>query len=129
MSIVGVGVDIAAVSRFERILERHGDRFVARICRDGEMRQRHPNRKAQHLGGLFAAKEAVLKALGTGWGQGLGFLQVEVTREAGGRPSIQLHGPAARRAQELGATRVHVSITHDHGIAAAIAVLEREAAE
>lgn len=129
MRIAGVGVDIAAVSRFERILERHGERFITRICRPGEMRDQHPNRRAQHLGGLFAAKEAVLKALGTGWDQGLGFLQVEVTRDPGGRPTIRLHGPAARRARELGASRVHVSITHDRGIAAAIAVLEREDAE
>ncbi len=129
MSIAGVGVDIAAVSRFERILERHGERFIARICRPGEMRHQQPNRRAQHLGGLFAAKEAVLKALGTGWDRGVGFLQVEVTREAGGRPTIQLHGAAARRAHDLGASRVHVSITHDRGIAAAIAVLERASGE
>jgi holo-[acyl-carrier protein] synthase len=129
MGIAGVGVDIAAVSRFERALERHGERFIARICRPGEMRHRHPNRRAQHLAGLFSAKEAVLKALGTGWDQGLGFLQVEVTRESGGQPSIRLHGPAALRARELGAQRVHVSITHDDGIAAAIAVLEMEGGE
>ncbi|MDH3404152.1 MAG: holo-ACP synthase [Acidobacteriota bacterium] len=127
MSVRGVGIDVAAIDRFERILERHGGRFVDRICRPGEMRQRHPRGRAQHLAGLFAAKEAVLKALGTGWDQGLGFRDVEVTREAGGRPAILLHGAAARRARELGTLRVHVSITHDRGIAAAVAVLEGEA--
>ena len=125
MSISGVGIDIVSIGRFERILERHGERFVERICRPGEERSVATSARAQHLGGLFAAKEAVLKALGTGWDQGLGFRQVEVHREAGGRPAIRLHAAAAALAASLGVSRVHISITHDHGIAAAIAVLER----
>jgi holo-[acyl-carrier protein] synthase len=124
MSIAGIGVDVVAIDRLERILERHGERFVERICLPGEERATAGHR-AQHLGGLFAAKEAVLKALGTGWDQGVGFRQIEVTRQPTGGPAIRLHGRAAERAAHLGAARVHVSITHDRGIAAAIAVLER----
>jgi len=124
MGIRGVGVDIVGVSRFERLLERHGERFVAKICRPGEERLKSPSQRAQHLAGLFAAKEAVLKALGTGWDKGLAFRQVEVTHLPGGRPEIRLHDAAAELMNKLGGLRMHVSITHDDGIAAAIAVLE-----
>jgi len=124
VSIAGVGIDIVSVGRFERILERHGDRFVDRICLPGEARPGPPAARAQHLSGLFAAKEAVLKALGTGWDKGLGFRQVEVRREGGGRPTIRLHDAAAELATSMGVVRVHISITHDHGIAAAMALLE-----
>jgi holo-[acyl-carrier protein] synthase len=78
----------------------------------------------QHVGGLFAAKEAVLKALGTGWGSGAWFRDVEVVREPGLGPTIRLHDGALRRARELGVERIHVSITHERAHAAAIAVLE-----
>jgi len=124
MSIRGVGVDIVGVSRFERILARHGERFVSRICRAGEVRTTIPSQRAQHIAGLFAAKEAVLKALGTGWDRGLGFRQVEVVRDEGGRPGIRLHDNAATAMSDLGGHQIHISITHDGGIAAAIAVLE-----
>jgi len=124
MSIAGIGIDIVSIARFEQILARHGDRFLARISRPEEVRPVAATQRAQHVSGLFAAKEAVLKALGTGWDQGLAFRQIEVRREAGGRPSIRLHDAAAELATRLGVARVHVSITHDHGMAAAVAVLE-----
>jgi holo-[acyl-carrier protein] synthase len=78
----------------------------------------------QHVGGLFAAKEAVLKALGTGWSGGVWFRDVEIVRAAAGGPTVRLHDGALRRAQALGVERVHVSITHERGHAAAVAVLE-----
>lgn len=127
MSIAGIGIDIVAIERLENILARHGQRFVDRICRPGEDRSPDAGHRAQHLGGLFAAKEAVLKALGTGWDRGVGFRQVEITRLEAGRPGIRLHGRAAEEAARLGAERIHVSITHDGGVAAAVAVLERGA--
>lgn len=126
MSIAGLGIDIASISRFEQILERHGDRFIDRICLPGEARPVGDAMRAQHVAGLFAAKEAVLKALGTGWDQGLGFRQIEVCRETSGRPTISLHGEAADFAARTGVARVHISITHDQGVAAAVAVLEKE---
>ncbi len=122
--ITGIGLDIVAVGRLETILARHGQRFVDRICRPGEAKERDGVRLAQHVGGLFAAKEAALKALGTGWNRGLGFRQVEVCRDAAGRPSIRLHGRAAQTAARMGVGRIHLSITHDAGVAAAVVVLE-----
>ncbi len=124
MSVLGVGIDIVELSRIARLHERHGEAFERRFCLPGERLQRHGDALIQHLGGLFAAKEAVLKALGTGWAQGLGLLQVEVARRPGGAPEVRLHGEAQRRAEELGAAKVHLSITHERGHAAAVAVLE-----
>jgi holo-[acyl-carrier protein] synthase len=80
--------------------------------------------RVQALAARFAAKEACLKALGTGWSQGLSLKQVEVIRLEGGRPELKLHRAAAARAKELGVTRMLVSLTHQPGAAAAVVVLE-----
>jgi holo-[acyl-carrier protein] synthase len=123
--IVGIGLDLVELERLAAILSRHRDRFLERICRPGEVAPRSaPEALVQHLGGLFAAKEAVLKALGTGWGSGAWFRDVEIVRAAGEGPTVQLHDGALRRARELGVSRVHVSITHERGHAAAVAILE-----
>lgn len=123
--IVGVGLDLVELERLAAILARRRDRFLERICRPGEVAPRSaPEALVQHVGGLFAAKEAVLKALGTGWGMGAGFRDVEIVREPGQAPSVRLHDGALRRAAALGVVRVHLSITHERGHAAAIAVLE-----
>lgn len=126
MSIVGLGVDLVELDRIERIVDRHGDRFVARICLSGEMGERTGPGRVQRLGGLFAAKEAALKALGTGWARGLAFRDVEITRNPAGAPSLRFHGPAADRARELGVEAAHVSISHERGHAVAVVVLEGE---
>jgi holo-[acyl-carrier protein] synthase len=123
VSILGIGVDLCEVARIGRLLERHGERAVARICNEGEA-DRGRASLDQHLAGLFAAKEAVLKALGTGWAQGTSFRQVEVVRAPGGAPGVRLHDVAAARAAALGVGRIHLSITHERGYAAAVAVLE-----
>ena len=123
--ILGIGIDLVELARLSEVLERHGRRFVERICRAGEVAERvGPTALVQHVGGLFAAKEAVLKALGTGWGQGAAFRDVEIVREPGAGPTVRLHDGALRRARDLGVARVHVSITHERGHAAAVAVLE-----
>ena len=123
MSVVGIGIDLVEVARIARLLERHGDRALHRICNEGEA---DPRRAVldQHVAGLFAAKEAVLKALGTGWAQGTAFRQVEIVRTPGGAPGVRLHDVAAARAEALGVRRIHLSITHERGFAAAVAVLE-----
>ena len=121
--VLGLGIDLVEVSRIGGLLERHADRFLDRICRPGEV-DRERGALDQHVAGLFAAKEAVLKALGTGWAEGIGFRDVEVVRGAGGAPGIRLHGAAAVRAEQLGGARVHLSITHERSHAAAVAVLE-----
>jgi holo-[acyl-carrier protein] synthase len=123
--IVGVGLDLVELERLAAILARHGDRFLERICRPGEVAPRRAtDALIQHVGGLFAAKEAVLKALGTGWGSGAWFRDVEILRAPGAGPAVRLHDGALRRAQVMGVARVHLSITHERGHAAAVAVLE-----
>lgn len=123
-AILGVGIDLVELGRMERIYDRHPARFVQRICREREIKPRRGKALIQHIGGLFAAKEAVLKALGTGWDRGLGFRQVEVVTGPGGGPEIALHGRAAEHARFIGVERVHVSITHEREYAAAMAVAE-----
>ncbi len=107
-----------------RLLERHGDAMVRRICREGEPRLPSGPGRVAHLAGLFAAKEATMKALGTGWAQGIGFHQIEVVRRPGGAPALELHGAARERARLLGVDTLHLSITHDARAAAAVVILE-----
>jgi holo-[acyl-carrier protein] synthase len=125
-SIYGIGLDMVEIDRMRRIYSRHGFRFVQRFCLPGEAETRADPALAQHLAGLFAAKEAVLKSLGTGWASGLGFSQVEVVKGEHGAPSVRLHGRAAERARALGITRIHLSITHDGAYAAAVALAETD---
>ncbi len=124
-SILGIGLDLVDLDRLGSVLARHGDAFVNRICRTGECRRSAADRAGiAHLGGLFAAKEAAMKALGTGWANGVGFRQVEVVRRAGGAPDLELHGAARQRALTLGVGRIHVTISHDGRTAAAVVILE-----
>lgn len=122
--ILGVGTDLVELERLDRAFQRHGQRLVDRVCRPGELGEVQGRARIQHLGGLFAAKEAVLKALGTGWAQGLSFDQVEVVSSPSGAPRIQLHDKAALHASDLGIITIHVSITHERHYAAAMAVAE-----
>lgn len=127
MAIVGIGIDLVELERIAQIAERHGDRFVARFCRPGEAQERHGAARIEHLGGLFAAKEAALKALGTGWARGLSLRQVEVVRRTSGAPTLELHGAAHQRADELGVHIAHLTITHERKYAVAFVVLETTA--
>jgi len=122
--ILGIGLDLVDVDRFALALERHGEPFVARICRDGESKPLAGRARSTHLAGLFAAKEAAMKALGTGWAAGVGFRQIEVARDGAGAPALRLHGAAEARALSLGVERTHVSITHDGKSAVAVVILE-----
>ena len=122
---VGIGIDLVDVERLHRALGQHGRRFEARIFTPGEIADCAGRAdRTLALAARFAAKEACLKALGTGWSQGLGFRDVEVVRGPSGRPEIRLHGRAAARAQGLGAERIHVSLTHERRVAAAVVVLD-----
>jgi len=124
-SILGIGTDLVELERLEATLRDHGQRLTDRICRPGEVKaDRRGKSLVQHIGGLFAAKEAVLKALGTGWSQGLGFRQVEVIASDGGAPRICLHDRAAARANEMGVRTIHVSISHERRFAMAVAIAE-----
>jgi len=118
--IVGTGVDITEVPRVAAAIERFGDRFLRRIFTDNEIRYCESKaNKVERYAARFAAKEAALKAIGTGWRRGVAWRDVEVTREPGGRPTMVFHGAAGEFAAKLGARRVHVSLSHttEHAIA------------
>ena len=119
--IVGIGLDLVSVERARAMLARHGERLLARCCAPGEaVRPRDP----AHIAGLLAAKEAAFKALGTGWGTGVGWRDAVVSRSHSGAPGLALSGGAAARAAQLGARSAHLSITHDAGVAVAVVILE-----
>jgi len=123
--IVGTGIDIAEVPRIARSIERFGDRFIQRVFTDGEIR--YCNRKANRVeryAARFAAKEAAMKAIGTGWNYGVAWRDVEVARVPGGRPTIRFHGKAAEFANKIGARNVALSISHTEQIAIAQVILE-----
>jgi holo-[acyl-carrier protein] synthase len=123
--VIGLGIDLVETERLSRALARTAG-FEARVFTEGESAAcAGRGDRVQALAARFAAKEACLKALGTGWSGGLGFRQVEVVRERSGPPALRLHGAAAARAASLGVTRIHVSLTHQPGAAAAVVVLER----
>ncbi|MDQ6894960.1 MAG: holo-ACP synthase [Acidobacteriota bacterium] len=119
-----VGLDLTPVSRVAEILDRFRERFLARVFVDGEIRRarRHPLAFAEHVAGRFAAKEATMKALGTGW-RGIAFREIAVLRDARGKPTLDLRGRAAARAKALGVVESEVSITHTADLAAAVVVL------
>lgn len=117
--VLGIGIDIESVTRVGALLERHGSRFVERVFTTAEaaycLRRARP---AQHLAARFAAKEAAMKALGTGHAHGVTWRSVEVLRETGA-PRLQFHGAAAGRFDAMGATRSLVAISHSGDFALA----------
>ena len=124
--IVGTGVDIAEVSRIRESVERFGERFLRRVFTEGEIAYCQPKaNRYESYAARFAAKEAGMKALGTGWNHGVRWRDVEVVRPKGQRPTIQFHGQAAVFAQKLGATNIALSITHTRDQALAHVILER----
>ena len=121
--VCGIGVDIVEVARVGNVAERHGDRFLRRIYTPLELEKTHGNRN-QYLAARFAAKEAAFKALGTGWGGGVRWVEVEVDNLASGQPVLSLHGTARSRADALGVERLHITISHTEEYAMAQVVLE-----
>ena len=111
----------------QEALDRRGQRFLDRIFTAGEQAycERRAARRATHYAGRFAVKEAVMKVLGTGWRRGVRWVDIEVTRAPGQAPELRLHGRSAEIARERGIDRIHITITHDAGIASAVAVGER----
>jgi holo-[acyl-carrier protein] synthase len=123
--IVGVGLDVVETDRIARALALHGRRFEDRVYTAAELAEcAERSDRAQALAGRFAAKEALLKALGTGSARGISFLQVEVVRRDGGGAAISLTGSAAAEARRRGVRHVHVSLSHQPGLAAAVVILE-----
>jgi holo-[acyl-carrier protein] synthase len=123
--IVAVGTDAVAIARIARLWQRSGDRFLQRVYTAREADYcRSRAQPAESLAARFAAKEATLKCLGTGWAAGLGFVQIEVVRDVAGAVRLVLHGAAAARAQALGIRRFHLSLTHTDATAIAFVVAE-----
>ena len=123
MQVIGIGTDIIECNRIGQMLIRHGERFTSHVFTEEEFRYCSGRKIAeQHFAGRWAAKEAVLKALGTGWAAGLTWTDVEVVIQAGGKPVIQLHRKAAQKAAELGITDVLISISHCKAYATATAI-------
>ncbi len=126
MTIHSIGSDLTRVERLSEAVERRGQPFIDRLFTEREQLYCDARKERMlHYAGRFAAKEAVMKVLGTGWGEGVNWVDVEVVREGDGAPRIELHGAAASIAEGLGITRVHLTITHDAGLAMAFAVAER----
>ena len=123
--IVGTGIDIAEVDRIAESITRFGNRFLYRIYTEGEIRycESKANRFERYAA-RFAAKEAAMKALGTGWNHGVRWRDIEVTRKPGGRPTLVFHGKAAEFAARLGATNIALSLTHTVAQAMAQVILE-----
>jgi holo-[acyl-carrier protein] synthase len=123
--IVGLGVDIAEVDRIEAAFGRHGRAFAERICTPVEIAycERHRN-KFERYAGRFAAKEAAMKALGTGWRHGVRWRDIEVTNAPGGKPTLNLAGAARAFADRLGVKTISLSITHSGNLALAQVIFE-----
>ena len=108
-----MGVDIAEVARVKAAIERHGETFLRRVYTPNEREycERFKN-KYERYAGRFAAKEAAMKALGTGWSRGVRWVDVEVVREKGGKPTMKLAGEASHVAERMGVKNIALSITH-----------------
>lgn len=123
--IVGTGIDIAEVDRIEAAISRHGSRFVERVYTASEIAyvERKANRFERYAA-RFAAKEAGMKALGTGWRHGIRWQDFEVVNLPTGRPTLRLHGVAASVADRLGVASIALSLTHTKAQAMASVILE-----
>jgi len=123
--ILGLGTDLIELARVEAALSRHGEALIARLFTERERVLLAGDRQlVQRVGARFAAKEAALKALGTGWGQGLGWHDVEVLGGRGEPPRLHLRGAARAQLFKLGASRALVTMAHTNGLASATVILD-----
>ncbi|MCY2995860.1 MAG: holo-ACP synthase [Planctomycetota bacterium] len=123
MNIIGIGTDIVETLRIAQMIERHGELFLLRVFTPYEVEYCSARKAAtQHYAGRWAAKEAVLKALGTGWSRGITWRDVEVRNEIGGKPHIVLDGGALDVSRRLGIEQMLISISHCRAYATAYAL-------
>jgi len=123
--IVGTGIDIAEVPRIRQSIARFGDRFLQRVFTAGEIRYCDSKaNRVERYAARFAAKEAAMKALGTGWSHGVRWRDCEVVRQPGGRPTIAFHGKAGEFARKLGVKNAALSLSHTAEQAIAQVILE-----
>lgn len=125
--IIGMGVDLAEVKRMEAAIARHGRAFLDRVFTPAEIHycERHRN-SAERYAARFAAKEAAMKALGTGWSRGVRWVDLEVARLPGGRPTLRLHGRSQELAEAMGVRHIALSITHTTDFSFAQVIFEGE---
>ncbi len=123
--IVGLGLDIAEIDRIEAAIKRHGAPFLERLFTPAEVSycERHKN-TFERYAARFAAKEAAMKALGTGWSRGVRWRDIEVAREPSGKPTLRLAGVAREIAASLGVKNISLSITHSGNLALAHVIFE-----
>ncbi|MBN02429.1 MAG: holo-[acyl-carrier-protein] synthase [Planctomycetaceae bacterium] len=127
MNVIGIGTDITECLRIAQMIERHGEIFITRVYTPHEIEYCSSRKSStQHYAGRWAAKEAVLKALGTGWIRGITWRDVEVRNRQGGKPTIALAGGAREICEKLGIGEMQISISHcrSHATAFAIALCD-----
>jgi len=123
--IIGTGIDICEVPRIAASIARFGNRFLERVFTAGEIRYCQSKKNSvERFAARFAAKEAAMKALGTGAARGVTWTSIEVAHAPGGRPVLRLHGTSADLAEQLGVKRISLSVTHSENSAIAIVILE-----
>jgi holo-[acyl-carrier protein] synthase len=125
MAIVGTGIDIVECLRIAQMIERHGELFITRVYTDAEIEYCTARKAAtQHYSGRWAAKEAVLKALGTGWRRGISWRDIEIRNDRKGAPTLNLRAGARDVMEKAGIRKLHVSISHCRSFAVAHVVAE-----
>ena len=123
MSVIGIGTDIIEVARIGQMIEKHDELFLRRVYTQSEIDYCSGRKAAmQHYAGRWAAKEAGLKALGTGWAKGIQWTDLEVTNLPGGKPELLIHGAARRLADEKGIREMQISISHCRAFAVAYVI-------
>jgi holo-[acyl-carrier protein] synthase len=128
MAILGIGTDIVEVPRIALMIQKHGELFVQRVYTPHEIGYCSASKSShQHFAGRWAAKEAVLKALGTGWSNGIHWTDIEVCNEPGGRPKIRLGGAAREWCERRGIAEILITISHCRTFAVAYAVAMQNA--
>ena len=124
--IVGIGIDFVEIGRMKRTLERQGERFLQRVFTEAEQEYCRAHRDpAPYFAVRFAAKEALFKAIGTGWAQGVKWLDAEVQRDERGAPRLALSGRAKEIAEASGVLSIHISLSHSEESAVAVVILEK----
>jgi len=129
MEIIAHGIDLVDCPRIEDMIERHGERFINRIFTAAEQAYAEANKnKIEKLAGRFAAKEAILKLIGTGWRGKIAWTDIEIINNSSGQPEVTLVGEVKKKADKLGIKHISVSITHtaNFAIASAVALAKKE---
>lgn len=124
--ILGLGIDLVELKRIQHSYERFGQKFAEKILRPDELTELPAGTQAiAFLAARFAAKEAAVKALGTGFRDGIWFQDFSVQKDELGQPSLKIYGTAQKVFERLGATNIHLSLTHERNTAAAVVILEK----